>query len=240
LAVLGVVTFAASAQAQFFVGFGRDFGYGGWRGGYAGWGQPYYGGYYGGYYGYPSRGWSFSIGSSPYYHGGYYSPYHSYSAPFYTYSAPSYSMPGYGYGYSSPVYTYSGPGYAAGEMRSDYQSFYGPSGMDSDKAYVRVILPNPEANLWIGDTATQQRGFERIFVSPPIEANRDYRYHLRATWREGDRDVTRERDITVRAGRETVVDLAREEGTRPEGNGVKGPSAARRPACPSGGATTPA
>src|SRR5262245_2755530 len=60
---------------------------------------------------------------------------------------------------------------------------------------LEVLVP-ADAVVQIDDYRTQSVGVQRVYLTPPLAAGRDYRYTLKAT--VGDRTVTRE--ISVRAG----------------------------------------
>jgi uncharacterized protein (TIGR03000 family) len=199
---------AETAQAQYR--YGR--GYGGY-GGYSG---------YGGYYspGYRSYGWP------SYGYGSYAQPYNtwSYSSPRYYSGYPTYYTPRYSSGYT-PYYGttyYSGPTYYPGTTyysgptdmsraqapaSGSYQSFYaGPPA--ADRARLHIVLPTADAQLWVENEATQQRGNDRWFDSPPVQAGKDYMYTLRARWMQNGREVTAKKDVTFRAGQQTTVTFA--------------------------------
>jgi uncharacterized protein (TIGR03000 family) len=73
-------------------------------------------------------------------------------------------------------------------------------------AYLRVRVP-AGAELLVDGTRTKQAGPERLFESPPLPVGRKFVYSLKATWKESGKDVVREMDVRVEAGRETVADL---------------------------------
>jgi hypothetical protein len=50
-------------------------------------------------------------------------------------------------------------------------------------------------------------GFERDFISPPLERGQEYTYTLRASWMENGKEVTREKSVPVRAGQEAMADF---------------------------------
>ncbi len=173
----------------YYGGWGRHYGWG-WGGfglglalGYPGWG-----GYYG--WGYPS----YSYYAYPSY--GYYNDY--YAQP-YIYSTPSYSYPWYDtYGYSSPslpATTYEG----AEESSMANES--------PNSAMVDVRVPNPNAQIWIEGQKTNQQGTFRQFVSPPLDPNRDYTYHVRAQWQQNGHEVDQTRDVAVHAGDRITIDF---------------------------------
>ena len=75
---------------------------------------------------------------------------------------------------------------------------------------LEVRLPT-DAVLEIEGVRTRPTGEVRRFVSPPLEVGKRYTYTLKATWREGPKQVVRERAVPVVAGQEVVVDLRKEE-----------------------------
>jgi uncharacterized protein (TIGR03000 family) len=75
-------------------------------------------------------------------------------------------------------------------------------------AYLRISLPRAEATLTIDDTQTRQYGRSRLFVSPPLDPGKRFTYKLVARWEPNNyTKITRRRDVTVEAGKETQVDL---------------------------------
>jgi uncharacterized protein (TIGR03000 family) len=73
-------------------------------------------------------------------------------------------------------------------------------------AYLRVWVP-AGAELLVDGSKTKQTGSERLFESPPIPVGRKFIYTLKATWKEGGKDIVREMEVRVEAGRETPIDL---------------------------------
>jgi uncharacterized protein (TIGR03000 family) len=73
-------------------------------------------------------------------------------------------------------------------------------------ALLRVRLP-ADAELWIGDSPTAQRGVERQFVTPPLEGGRNLSYEIRARWTEQGRAVERTRAVQVYPGDRVTVDF---------------------------------
>ncbi|HXG11518.1 MAG TPA: TIGR03000 domain-containing protein [Gemmataceae bacterium] len=221
---------AESAQAQRFYGRGGfavrtpwfSFGYG-TPAYYYGWGSPYYGGWYGtpGYgrwyssYYYP--GYTYGWYSRPYYSRWYY----SYGYPYYYSSgfSPSYSSGFYG----STYYTYPSTASYAGLERPSgtTQSFYAGPGPGNDQVLVRVTVPEANARVWIDDHPTQQGGFERVFISPPLPSGRSYSYQIRAAWTQNGQEIIREKQVTFQPGETVTVNFAESgEDRRP---GAAGP-----------------
>ena len=178
---------------------------GGYRGGYYG---GYRGGYYGGYgrgWGYPGfygRGWGVGIYTTPYVSG--------------------YSYPAYDYTYPADVYSYAAPDVTTYDVVPSVQtsSFYPPDTTSAPaatdtagSATVRVQVP-ADAEVWFDGAATRQRGEDRVYSTPPLEAGRDYHYDIRARWMENGRPVEETRRVGVRAGQETNVDFMQPAGER--------------------------
>jgi uncharacterized protein (TIGR03000 family) len=136
------------------------------------------------FYGEFGRGYpNYYYGGGPYYYGGDY----SYRRPYRDFNYYDYDVP-----------------------TREYQSFYPPERAENTAA-VRVIVPAADAQVWVENDLTNQRGRERIFISPPLERGRLYHYTLKASWMENGREITREKSLPVRAGEEAVADFTRRE-----------------------------
>jgi uncharacterized protein (TIGR03000 family) len=85
-----------------------------------------------------------------------------------------------------------------------YESFYYNAELNT--ALMRVRLPE-NAELWISDSTTRQRGADRLFESPSLTPGREYVYHLKARWTENGKPVVRTHDVTIHAGDRVNVDL---------------------------------
>jgi uncharacterized protein (TIGR03000 family) len=121
-----------------------------------------------------------------------------------------------GYGpswYGTPAY-YGGPmsygsttypgGYAYGRP-FDGGGYYEASGIDAPATIV-VRLP-ADAKLTIDGSATQSTDSLRTFVSPPLQAGKEYQYTLRAEVTRDGKKVERTREVTVRPGRTSEVNF---------------------------------
>ncbi len=86
-------------------------------------------------------------------------------------------------------------------------------------AYLRVYLP-ADAKLVVDGYTTKQTGEMRRFVSPPLQVGKGFIYTLKATWKDKGKEITREREARVEAGKETAVDLRKEE-PKKEGKGTE-------------------
>jgi uncharacterized protein (TIGR03000 family) len=81
-----------------------------------------------------------------------------------------------------------------------------PPVADANKAYLRIYVP-ASARLEIEGIATRSTGEVRRFESPTLTPGKTYVYRLKATWTENGQPKSHERNIEVRPGRETEVDL---------------------------------
>ena len=166
-----------------------------WNGWGYGYGNPSYSGWYGpqDYY---SSGW----GNYPRYSG------YSWGAPQYNggwgnesaWTSPSYYGEGMGAEYSGAAN--NGMGYG--------QEAYGamsPGAMDN-RVLVTVRVP-PNAQVWFDDQKTNQTGTFRTFISPPVNPNGNFVYHIRDRWTENGQPVEKTRRIEVAAGDRLVVNF---------------------------------
>src|SRR5205085_738801 len=56
---------------------------------------------------------------------------------------------------------------------------------------IQVRVPSTDARVWIDGRETSSRGLSRTYDVPALPAGRKYEYHIKATWNEGGRTVTR-------------------------------------------------
>src|SRR5438552_1382848 len=90
------------------------------------------------------------------------------------------------------------------------------SALRAQPVYLRVLLPQADAQLRIEDRPTQQTGTSRLFVSPPLEPGQTFAYTLTAVWEPNNyTTITRTRRVLVRAGQEAEVDLRQADGKIP-------------------------
>jgi uncharacterized protein (TIGR03000 family) len=84
----------------------------------------------------------------------------------------------------------------------------GPSAAQADEtpAKLRVLLP-ADATLTIDGQPTRSTTADRLFVTPPLVVGKEFHYDLQARFVQGDKSVTIERRVAVRAGEETTVRL---------------------------------
>jgi uncharacterized protein (TIGR03000 family) len=77
----------------------------------------------------------------------------------------------------------------------------------SDQAVAKISIVLPEtAKLQIEETPTKQTGSSREFVSPELQQDVDYVYHLKAEWIGSDgKNITREVKVVLRAAQHHKV-----------------------------------
>lgn len=82
---------------------------------------------------------------------------------------------------------------------------------------VAVIVPDPGAKVWIQHAAMASTGTEREFVSPPLEAGKEYEYELIARWNDtGGRERAETRQVRLVAGQSARVSFGEAAGADPE------------------------
>ncbi len=226
--VAGVLAMAMVATPAYAQRGGR--GGGGWGGGrgyggsYGGYNHEYYGGngdynhgYYGGYgNGWYGRGYGVGIGLGfgyPYYGGGYYN--NGYASDGY---APGYygSPDNYAYG----TYANVQPGAAVNPRLSNYQvqmnseptgnsvamqSFYSGPSANAGRADLTIKVP-ADAQVWLNTMQSSQTGTERHFGFPALPGG-DNMFTVRGTWNDNGQTVTRDRQVNMKAGANTTIDL---------------------------------
>jgi uncharacterized protein (TIGR03000 family) len=74
-------------------------------------------------------------------------------------------------------------------------------------ATIIVSLP-ADASLLVDGAATTSTSTQRVFVSPELNPGRDYHYTLKAEWVRDGKSVAVSKEVAVRAGEETRVQIA--------------------------------
>jgi uncharacterized protein (TIGR03000 family) len=71
-----------------------------------------------------------------------------------------------------------------------------------------VVLSVPEdAEVWIDGVPTSQRGYERRFVTPPLDKGERYHYTIRAAWSADGKGFEESRTVPLQAGRQVRVSI---------------------------------
>ncbi len=168
--------------------YGNSFGYG--NPGYQNYGNSFgYRGFGNGY----NSGYGYNSGLGLGYNRSYYSPAPVYnSMPYYT--TPNYVVPAT---YSIPLVDNSVPMQQATPTASVAQN----------RAYITVIVPTTDAEVWIAGTTTDVKGAERLFHSPVLEAGKTFKYAIKAKWTIDGKTSEQTRDVEFQAGQSTRVDF---------------------------------
>jgi uncharacterized protein (TIGR03000 family) len=183
LATFLVVAAPAAAQNQGRRG-GSSFGNSQWSGVHPGYNTGPYSPYYGGYY-------------SPRYYTNGYSPYYPQS---------------YGSQYAPDAYRYD----ADSSSRAPSSSYRDDGRMsmypreDGNVVRISVRVP-PSAEIWFDGAKTTQTGSLRQFISPPIDAEGECTYAIRAHWTEGGQEVDRTQKVSVHAGDRLTVNFMKRD-----------------------------
>jgi len=120
---------------------------------------------------------------------GYYGDYGYYGRPYRGY----YGSPRY---YGSQPY-YLTPDYVMEPSSQTTQSFYPES---DRRAHIRVMVPNPQAQVWFDDTPMDQQGTERVYVTPDLREGVTHSYNIKAAWQQGGQEISRVKKVEFRAG----------------------------------------
>jgi len=151
------------------------------------------------------------------------SGYNSNSSPMYydgTYQPGMYTGEGYAPGTADGVMP---AGYVAGmpgqtgtqpQAMSGRRSYYTlPGQRFADGSVQLSVRVPPDAEILIDGRQTMQRGTTRLFVSPPLSPDREFRYEVQARWMENGKEVNRTKSVPVRAGQFVQVDLLSSTGS---------------------------
>jgi uncharacterized protein (TIGR03000 family) len=174
--------------------------------------------------------WPFSFYYRPYAYryGGYPYAYSYFGYPrLYNY----YAYPSYYYGYPLDYYSYSYPTYFS--YPSDYyvngnDNYFGDapppreyvvSRPVADVARLEVRLPDPQATIWVEGKEMTSSGTLRQFRSPQLDPAQQYRYNVKAQWRNNGRLFEDERQVNVQANASAVVDFTQPVHTAPAAQG---------------------
>ncbi len=134
-----------------------------------------------------------------------------YNNSFYRYPLyPGYSyLQPYNYGYYDPLYrpSYYPPIYDSSPLYYAVPPMMPAEPIDQS-ARIEVLLPAPDAQVWLDGNKTSSVGAQRVFASPVL-APGNYAYEVTAVWKQDGQDVRVVRTIQVAPGRTSVVDFTR-------------------------------
>jgi uncharacterized protein (TIGR03000 family) len=74
-------------------------------------------------------------------------------------------------------------------------------------ATIEVRVPDPQAQVTFDGQQTATRGTQRVYATPALHAAKNYHYNVTAIWMKNGRQVKRDLQIGVNAGRRAVVDF---------------------------------
>ena len=77
---------------------------------------------------------------------------------------------------------------------------------DESPAYLQVLLPNAEGDVWLNDIKMTATGAERLYRSPPLEPG-TYTYRVKVAYLQGGNPVTTERTVEVSPSKTAVADF---------------------------------
>jgi uncharacterized protein (TIGR03000 family) len=154
-------------------------------------------------------------GGGAHYNGSYYNHSHYHYYPYaYPFIYAGYGL-GYGYGYYNDYPSY----YDSGRY-----SYYPPlaSVTDSappaaaalptpppDQAYIRIVVPDPNAEVKLEGQAMTTLGQDRMFSSPKLEPGFNYNYTVTASWLQQGRLVQQTLQVPLAPGRVSLADFTR-------------------------------
>lgn len=115
----------------------------------------------------------------------------------------------------------------------DYSGPEGPKNEPGKVAYLRIRVPT-NAELWINnDEKRTQKGATREFVTPALDPDRIYVYHVKARWREeGGIEVQKTLRVRTIAGTRVTVNFVRPPESQPRPAAAPRSVAAAAPAAP--------
>ena len=76
---------------------------------------------------------------------------------------------------------------------------------DPASATMTVLVPTQDAQVWLGDAPTTQRGMERVFHTHGLQQAGTYL--IMARWTDNGRTVDQQRLVQVQPGQSVVVDF---------------------------------
>jgi uncharacterized protein (TIGR03000 family) len=89
------------------------------------------------------------------------------------------------------------------------------TGDNSNTVALVAHLPQ-DAQIWIDDFKSKQKGEVRQFESPPLKPGEDFKYTVRVNWSEEGRLVSQSRVVHVHAGEIQCIDLVPYDSLAPD------------------------
>jgi len=126
-----------------------------------------------------------------------------------------YDSPYLGY-YDSPYYGYGNDYYPPAVYPPAYANVPQPAVAAND-AVLEVIVPDPQAHVWINGSPTTTTGADRTYVTTP-PAGSTIPYTVRATWNQNGKEVAAERQIQVIPGRTNRIEFDAQPTSNPVPN----------------------
>lgn len=99
-------------------------------------------------------------------------------------------------------------------MSDPRRSFYPPAEADR-AAVIDLRLSNPAAQVFFDDRATTQQGTVRQYVTPPLEADKEFTYQVRIRWSPNGANgqpLEEIRQVQVKAGSRVQLELSQPTG----------------------------
>jgi uncharacterized protein (TIGR03000 family) len=104
-------------------------------------------------------------------------------------------------------------------VRTDGMTYISPSlttGVlpepQTNQVVLSVIVPNPAAQVWIENQLVCRGGTQHVFVSPPLDLDRNYTYTVRTSWVENGRELLFAKTVNVHAGQTVAANFADRSG----------------------------
>ncbi|HEX3315173.1 MAG TPA: TIGR03000 domain-containing protein [Gemmataceae bacterium] len=77
----------------------------------------------------------------------------------------------------------------------------------ADEAYVRVLVPDANAEVLLEGKATDVLGRDRLFSSPKLDPGSKYTYTVTASWLDQGHLVRQTREVALTAGQVSIADF---------------------------------
>jgi uncharacterized protein (TIGR03000 family) len=128
---------------------------------------------------------------------------------------PTYTYPVY------PPYPPPPPGYDPGSPPpAMYPTHQGPTVLlphptgairvpPANAAVLQIRVPDAYAQVLFDGEKTSSNGTTRYYVTPDLQAGKDYHYTVTATWQRDGQTVKQDRQVKVAPGMTSVVDFTR-------------------------------